>query len=862
MKKIVFSVPFKSQTEYETKLEAMERHARDSAFQALHDACNVPTEQGNNITDTTGEYIDVEPFDQKDPQFDPSSTSESLRSQLDEAHAIISRLQNEIQSNIPSPREIELETELERLQTALAQTRLENKELMLAGQNKSVGFSQVQENDSQGMQIRETHDGLNDLHNADKLINKKHPSNSLQDICESHIHPAEQGDGAGSAGSAGVSNTVNQTTNNDEEHRHPEQLVQQLRESSTNIARLQLANRILNDKVQSLEKANVTLEARIKRLNSQKPEEHEHLVHQISLLQKQIEDFQKEQEHLVPKMDLLSAQNDYDHLLRQFKELQDDYNKFMTDNCMEDLARAKTDLQEKNHQLEEEGKSLRHRIHDCEQDLQATQAEVLDLREAKKLASERISALQHALSRQFPSDHSPAETDGALLQEEVRILIDENLTLREHLEALEERLAALLQGSDIDAKTRGVLQEVDGKHPGSTGNVMTGKNIVGMRVSEPSRPKLLGMLKFHEKDTQRLVSLLVSKLDPATVRDCMPCIPAHLLFMGVLYADHEENASMLQGLLTNVMTAMKSTVQENAANLELVACWLACGYRLLANMKQFSGEPQFSSPDDRESATLNTFDLQEYRIVLSDLLVQFYHFVIKHVEHQLVTMIVPGMLEHESLPTSQTTLPNRRRGRSKTIVKVDDILHLLTNVYNVLRENWVDHRLNQQIFQQLFYLINAHMCNHLLLRKDLVRLTKGMQVRYNISKLEDWSREHNLEQACSSLVEAVQITQLLQCNKTKSQDIETIFQTCTKLKPLQVQKILQMYTPEDFEERVPASLIRAAQARVDSDAGAGSKLLMDTGFMHPITFPFTPSTPRFPSLDIPASIKLDFVTKI
>ena len=318
---------------------------------------------------------------------------------------------------------------------------------------------------------------------------------------------------------------------------------------------------------------------------------------------------------------------------------------------------------------------------------------------------------------------------------------------------------------------------------------------------------------------------------------------------------------MLQGLLTKAMTAMKAAVQDNAADLGRLAFWLANGYRLLTNMKQFSGEPQFISPDDKDSATLKTFDLQEYRIVLSDLLVQIYHFVVKHIEHQLAGMIVPGMLEHESLPTS-TSLPARRRGRAKIDCKVDDILKLLTKVHQELTEHWVEPKLVQQVFRQLFYIINATMCNHLLLRKDLVRLTKGMQVRYNISKIEDWARDHNLEQICSSLVEAVQITQLLQCNKSKPDDIDTIFETCTKLKPLQIQKVLQMYTPEDFEERVPAALIRAAQARVEAEAGAGTKLLMDTSFIHPVTFPFTPSAPRFPTLDIPATIKLDFVTKI
>lgn len=44
---------------------------------------------------------------------------------------------------------------------------------------------------------------------------------------------------------------------------------------------------------------------------------------------------------------------------------------------------------------------------------------------------------------------------------------------------------------------------------------------------------------------------------------------------------------------------------------------------------------------------------------------------------------------------------------------------------------------------QLFYFICATIMNNMLLRKELCHWTKGMQIRYNLSHLEQWTRDLN-----------------------------------------------------------------------------------------------------------------------
>lgn len=63
---------------------------------------------------------------------------------------------------------------------------------------------------------------------------------------------------------------------------------------------------------------------------------------------------------------------------------------------------------------------------------------------------------------------------------------------------------------------------------------------------------------------------------------------------------------------------------------------------------------------------------------------------------------------------------------------------------------------------QVVYFINATMVNNLLLRKDLCHWTTGIQIRKNLSCIEDWTLQRQMKDLKAILVQATQISQLLQ----------------------------------------------------------------------------------------------------
>lgn len=71
-----------------------------------------------------------------------------------------------------------------------------------------------------------------------------------------------------------------------------------------------------------------------------------------------------------------------------------------------------------------------------------------------------------------------------------------------------------------------------------------------------------------------------------------------------------------------------------------------------------------------------------------------------------------------------------------------------------------------------------------------------------------------------------------------------------------------MYTPaDDFEERVPAHVIKAVAKR-RGDSVAPSQLMESLSVANPVTFPFTPSDINLGGITLPIFLKLDFLTKL
>ncbi|KAM5235542.1 unconventional myosin-Vc [Ctenodactylus gundi] len=388
----------------------------------------------------------------------------------------------------------------------------------------------------------------------------------------------------------------------------------------------------------------------------------------------------------------------------------------------------------------------------------------------------------------------------------------------------------------------------------------------------PGPKEYLGMLEYRREDEARLIQNLILDLKPrGVVVNMLPGLPAHILLMCVRYADARDDAAMLKSLMSSAIGAIKQVVQDHFEDFEMLSFWLSNTCHFLNCLKQYSGEEEFArynSPRQNQNC-LSHFDLSDYRQVLSDVAIQIYHQFVVVMGKQIQPMIVPGMLEHESLQGISGLKPTGLRKRSSSIDDTDaytmaSVLQQLSYFYGTMSQSGLDPELTRQAVRQVLYLIGAVTLNSLLLRKDMCSCRKGMQIRCNISYLEEWLKDKNLPSSLArdTLEPLSQAAWLLQVKKATDSDASDIYERCTALSSVQIIKILNSYTPiDDFEKRVTPAFVRKVQALL-SGRGDSAQLMLDAAYLFRVMFPFAASPHALEQIQIPSSFKLGFLNRL
>uniref|UniRef100_A0A670ZIY2 Myosin VB n=1 Tax=Pseudonaja textilis TaxID=8673 RepID=A0A670ZIY2_PSETE len=443
--------------------------------------------------------------------------------------------------------------------------------------------------------------------------------------------------------------------------------------------------------------------------------------------------------------------------------------------------------------------------------------------------------------------------------------------LKEMLEKLEKNEKKLKKQLRIYMKK---VQEYEGNFPDQAiTHSEKRKHEISRQVAVQRKEKdFQGMLEYCEEDESSLMKNLITDLKPQTVSATVPCLPAYILFMCIRHADYINDDQKVHSLLTSTINSVKKVLKKHNEDFEMTSFWLANTCRLLHCLKQYSGDTGFmtqNTPKQNEHC-LKNFDLTEYRQVLSDLSIQIYQQLIKIAEGVLQPMIVTAVLENESIQGLSGVKPmgyrkrSSSRGDSENTYSLEAIIRQLNTFLSIMYDQGLDPEIIQQAIKQLFYMINAVALNNLLLRKDVCSWSTGMQIRFNISQLEEWLRGKNLHSsgAAKTLEPLIQAAQLLQLKKKTPEDAEAICSLCTSLTTQQIVKILNLYTPvNEFEERVTVNFIRNIQAQLQ-ERNDPPQLLLDFKFMFPVLFPFTPSSLTMDSIHIPASLNLEFLNRV
>jgi len=179
-------------------------------------------------------------------------------------------------------------------------------------------------------------------------------------------------------------------------------------------------------------------------------------------------------------------------------------------------------------------------------------------------------------------------------------------------------------------------------------------------------------------------------------------------------------------------------------------------------------------------------------------------------------------------PVEKRFRPPSPKARAKPAPR--NVTSLLSSTLFVLDLYDIHSVITAQVLAQLLYWLGAELYNRIMSNRKYLARTKAMQIRMNISILEEWARSNNrqpehyehgsmtstgettVDAARRHLAPVIQLLQWLQCFSSLGQDdLEALVGTLQQLKRLTPQQLIHAvkhYRPEVGEKGLPKSAMK------------------------------------------------------
>ncbi|KAL7275148.1 Myosin type-2 heavy chain 1 [Rhizina undulata] len=269
--------------------------------------------------------------------------------------------------------------------------------------------------------------------------------------------------------------------------------------------------------------------------------------------------------------------------------------------------------------------------------------------------------------------------------------------------------------------------------------------------------------------------------------------------------------------LANVMHTIQQEVMSHEGDeaINQGVFWLSNVHEMLSFVFLAEDWYEIQKKDDYEYDRL----LEIVKHDLESLEFNIYHTWMKTLKRRLQKMIVPAIIESQSLPGFVTNDGNRFLNKilqttSTPQFSMDDLLSLLNKIYKAMKAYYIEESIIAQAVTELLKLVGVTAFNDLLMRRNFLSWKRGLQINYNITRIEEWCKSHDMPEGTLQLEHLMQATKLLQLKKATLSDIEIIQDICWMLSPNQIQKLLNQYLVADYEQPINGEIMKAVASRV------------------------------------------------
>ncbi|KAF1963423.1 hypothetical protein CC80DRAFT_486817 [Byssothecium circinans] len=341
------------------------------------------------------------------------------------------------------------------------------------------------------------------------------------------------------------------------------------------------------------------------------------------------------------------------------------------------------------------------------------------------------------------------------------------------------------------------------------------------------------MFVFQENELDRILDIIITNMTPQRSPSQKP-IPANILFLSARYAHYHSGTELLEMLLSAATDKINDVVEKHQWDMTVLAFWISNATLLLHYLKKDTG---------LAVATL------QFQLQLADLINDIFILIIRDAERRMDKCLDQAMLDHEpmpgfedvtfqhewkifkSKPKAKPVEPLEKRFRPpspKQRMKPSprNITSLLSSTLFVLDLYDIHSVIIAQLLSQLVYWLSAEIFNRIMSDRKYLARTKAMQIRMNVSTLEDWARTNNrqpehyengsmtstgentMEATQRHLEPLVQLLQWLQCFSSLGEDLESLVGTLQQLPRLSHQQLLHAaknYRPEVGEKGLSKS---------------------------------------------------------
>jgi hypothetical protein len=322
------------------------------------------------------------------------------------------------------------------------------------------------------------------------------------------------------------------------------------------------------------------------------------------------------------------------------------------------------------------------------------------------------------------------------------------------------------------------------------------------------------MFVFMESDIERILDVVVTNMTPQRSASQKP-VPANIIFLGARYAHYHANNELLTEWLEMSQDKIYAVVDRHQWDMTILAFWVSNATLLLYYLKKDTGLSEVTT---------------QFQAQMAELLHEIYILIIRDAERRMDKVLDAAMLDHETIPGFEDIhFQNEWKFlRTKTKVKPEpvdkrfrppsprrkaqtsprNITSLLSSTLFVQDLYDVHPVITAQILSQLYYWLGAEIFNRIMSNKRYLARTKAMQIRMNISTLEDWARTNNrlpetyengsiapsgeatIDAARRHLAPVVQLLQWLQCFSSLGEDREAMETTLAQLPTLSTKQLL------------------------------------------------------------------------